>query len=150
MSGNFAASLVQFTQFSFSGLEMNAGFVLESKPARQEQKLIALRKYVQKYPQGWKKRLELANLLYQMGNWQQAVAEYYQTIEQQPHLIDVQLQLGKILQMRLISGKEGKLTKKMIASALQQAPYGAAARNSLAYYHILRGDLGGSPRYKQC
>jgi len=262
---------------------MNACLVLESKPARQEQKLITLRKYVQKYPQGWKKRLELANLLYQMGNWQQAVAEYHQTIEQQPHLIDVRLQLGKILQlmgrqpeaiaiyeqalslsenqgtqhhinglmavcwgesqkaiiafnlaaslepakvahwlalaqvhqqtenplgvlsaceqvfsinpddvvaliysydallawgdlpaaserlsrlialagedlrvrqrqieqrlqMRLVSGKEGKLTKKMIASALQQAPHGAAARNSLAYYHILRGDWaqGGS------
>jgi len=256
---------------------MNVCLVLESKPARQEQKLITLRKYVQKYPQGWKKRLELANLLYEMGNWQQAVAEYHQIIEQQPHLIDVQLQLGKILQlmgrqpeaiaiyeqalslsenqgtqhhlnglmavcwgesqkaiiafnlaaslepakvahwlalaqvhqqtenplgvlsaceqvfsinpddvvaliysydavltwgdlpaaserlsrlialagedlrvrqrqieqrlqMRLVSGKEGKLTKKMIASALQQTPHGAAARNSLAYYHILRGD----------
>jgi tetratricopeptide (TPR) repeat protein len=281
MSGNFAASLVQFAQFS--GLEMNACLVLESKPARQEQKFITLRKYVQKYPQGWKKRLELANLLYQMGNWQQAVVEYHQVIEQQPHLIDVRLQLGKILQlmgrqpeaiaiyehalslsknqgtqhhikglmavcwgesqkaiiafnsaaslepdkvvhwlalaqvhqhtenplgvldaceqvfsinpydvvaliysydallawgdlpaaserlsrlialagedlrvrqrqieqrlqMRLISGKEGKLTKKMIALALQQAPHGAAARNSLAYYHILRGDWaqGGS------
>ncbi|MCV3216121.1 tetratricopeptide repeat protein [Plectonema radiosum NIES-515] len=275
MSGNFATFLLQFTQFS--GLEMNAHLVLEEKPARLEQKLITLSKYVHKYPQGWKKRLELADLHYKIGNWQQAVAEYRQVISRQPELIDVRLQLGKILQlmglekealeiyekalflsenegtqnhvngliavcrgeshkaiiafnlaaalepdkivhwlalaqvhqgrensigtlsalkqvlsvnpddvvalihsydalmavgdiqaargrlnraialagddlrvlqrqidrrcqMRLVSGKEGKLTKNMITSALQQAPHGAEAHNSLAYYHILRGD----------
>ncbi len=34
---------------------MNAHLVVEEKPARLEQKLITLSKYVQKYPQGWKK-----------------------------------------------------------------------------------------------
>jgi tetratricopeptide (TPR) repeat protein len=97
MSGNLATYLVQFTQLS--GLEMNAHLVLEEKPARLEQKLITLSKYVQKYPQGWKKRLELADLLYEIGNWQQAVAEYHQVISRQPQLIDVHLQLGKILQI---------------------------------------------------
>lgn len=256
---------------------MNAHLVVEEKPAREKQKLITLSKYVQKYPQGWKKRLELADLHYEMGNWQQAVAEYRQVIERQPQLIDVRLQLGKILQimglekealeiyekalllsenegtqnhikgliavcrgesqkaiiafnlaaalepdkavhwlalaqvhqsienplgtlsalervlsinpddvvsliysydalmavgdiqtargrlsrvialagddfrvlqrqidqrcqMRLVSGQEGKLTKNMITSAMRQAPQGAEAHNSLAYYHILRGD----------
>jgi tetratricopeptide (TPR) repeat protein len=275
MSGNFATFLLQFTQFS--GLEMNAHLVVEEKPARLEQKLITLSKYVDKYPQGWKKRLELADLLYEIGNWQQAVAEYRQVISRQPEFIDVRLQLGKILQlmglekealeiyekalflsenegtqnhingliavsrgesqkaiiafnsaaalepdkivhwlalaqvhqkgenpigtlsalkqvlsvnpddvvalihsydalmavgdiqaarerlnraialagddlrvlqpqinqrcqMRLVSGKEGKQTKNMITSALQQAPHGAQAHNSLTYYHILRGD----------
>lgn len=256
---------------------MNFNLVLEEKPTRQEQKLITLNKYVQKYPEGWKKRLELADLLYEMGNWQQAVAEYRQVIERQPQLISVRLQLGKILQlmglekealeiyekalflsenegtqhhikgliavcrgesqkaiiafnlaatlepdkvvhwlalaqvnqqtenplstlgavdrvlsinpddvvaliysydtlmavgdmtaargqlnklitlagddfrvlqrqidqrlqMRLVSGKEGKLTKKMITSLLLQTPHGAEAHKSLAYYHIFRGD----------
>jgi tetratricopeptide (TPR) repeat protein len=256
---------------------MNAHLVLEEKPARQKQKLITLSKYVQKYPQGWKKRLELADLLYEIGNWQQAVTEYRQVIERQPQLIYVQLQLGKILQlmglkkealeiyekalllstnegtqnhlkgliavdkgesqkaimafnlaatlepdkvvhwlalaqvhqqrenplgtlsacervlsinpddvvaliysydalmavgdmqtargrlkrlialagddfrvlqrqiaqrlqMRLVSGEEGKLTKKLITSLLRQTPHGAEAHNSLAYYHIFRGD----------
>jgi tetratricopeptide (TPR) repeat protein len=256
---------------------MNAHLVLEEKPTRQEQKFITLSKYVQKYPQGWKKRLELADLLYEMGNWQQAVSEYHQAIERQPQLLDVRLQLGKILQlmrrekeaievyekakslseneatqhhingliavcrgesqkaivafklaanlepdkvvhwlalaqvhqeienplgvlsalehvlsinpddvvaliyshdtlmavgdipaargqlsrlitlagddfrvlqrqierrcqMRLVSGKEGKLTKKMITSLLQQTPHGAEAHKLLAYYYILRGD----------
>ncbi|MBD2490797.1 lipopolysaccharide assembly protein LapB [Aulosira sp. FACHB-615] len=97
MPGNLITSLVQFTQFS--GLELNAHLVLEEKPARQKQKLITLSKYVQKYPQGWKKRLELADLLYEMGNWEQAVAGYRQVIERQPQLIHVRLQLGKILQL---------------------------------------------------
>ncbi|WP_239005386.1 tetratricopeptide repeat protein [Gloeothece citriformis] len=97
MSGNTATSLVQFSQFS--GVEMNANLIVSEKLARQQQKLITLSKYVEKYPQGWKKRLELANLLYEMGNWQQAVTEYYQVIERQPQLINVRLQLGKILQL---------------------------------------------------
>jgi tetratricopeptide (TPR) repeat protein len=275
MSGYFATSLVQFCQSS--GLEMNVHLFLEEKPTRQEQKLSTLSKYVQNYAQGWKKRLELADLLYEMGNWQQAVAEYRQVIERQPQFLGVQLQLGKLLQimgrekeaqevyekalfcsdnegtqhhikgliavcrgesekaiiafnlaaslepdkvvhwlalaqvhqhienhlgvlsaleqvwainptdvvaliysydgllalgdipaarerlnrvialagddfrvlqrqieqrcqMRLVSGKEGKLTKKMINSLLLQAPHGAEAHKFLAYYHILRGD----------
>ena len=47
-------------------------------------------------PKDGKKRLELADFLYEMGNWQQAVAEYRQVIERQPQLIGVLLQLGKI------------------------------------------------------
>ncbi|MEG4030718.1 MULTISPECIES: tetratricopeptide repeat protein [unclassified Microcoleus] len=97
MSGHFTTSLVQFCESS--GLEMNVHLFLEQKPTRQEQKLTTLSKYVQKYPQGWKKRLELANLLYQMGDWQEAVAEYHQVIERQPKLMGVRLQLGKILQL---------------------------------------------------
>jgi tetratricopeptide (TPR) repeat protein len=78
---------------------MNVHLFLEGRPTRQEQKIITLSKYVQNYPQGWKKRLELADLLYEMGNWQEAVAEYRQVIERQPQLLGVRLQLGKLLQI---------------------------------------------------
>lgn len=44
--------------------------------------------------------------------------------------------------MRLVSGKEGKKTKKMITAALGQTPHGAEAHKSLAYYHIFRGNWG--------
>jgi tetratricopeptide (TPR) repeat protein len=275
MSINFATSLVQL--YESSGLEMNVHLAFKEKPTRQKQKIISLSKYVQKYPEGWKKRLELANFLYEMGDWQQAVAEYHQVLERQPQLVGMRLQLGKMLQimgrekeaveiyekalfcfdnegtqhhingliavcrgeslkaiiafnlatrlepdkivhwlalaqvhqqienhlgvlsaleqvlsihpddvvgliyshdasqavgdmtaargqlskvialvpndfrvlqrlieqrcqMRLVSGIEGKLTKKMITSLLLQAPHGAEAHKSLAYYHILRGD----------
>ena len=256
---------------------MNVHLVLAGKLTRQEQKLNTLSQYVEQYPSGWKKRLELANLLSVTGNWERAVQEYCQVIERQPQLIDARLKLGKLLElmgreaeavevyesalplsdneatkqylsgaiaicrgdtkkataafenaadlqpdnaaywlvlgqlqmgrenpvgalrafemilslnpydiaalihsydalmavgniqeaqrrlnklivlatddfrvlqrqlnqrcaMRLVSGKEGKETKKMIVSALRQVPHGAEAHKALAYYHIFRGD----------
>lgn len=89
--------MVQLVQLS--GLEMNAYLVLEEKPNRQEQKLKTLSNYVQQYPSGWKKRLELADRLYSSGQWQQAVQEYRQVLVRQPRLMDVCLQLGKILHL---------------------------------------------------
>jgi tetratricopeptide (TPR) repeat protein len=52
----------------------------------------------------------------------------------------LQRQIDQRCQMRLVSGEEGKLTKKMITSALRQTPDGVEAHKSLAYYHIFRGD----------
>lgn len=97
MSGNTFFCLVPIT--SSSGVELNAHLILEKKLTRQEQKLNALSKYVEQYPSGWKKRLELANLLSVTGNWERAVEEYRQVTERQPRLIDVRLKLGKLLQL---------------------------------------------------
>jgi tetratricopeptide (TPR) repeat protein len=80
-------------------VELNARLVLEQKLARTDQKLKTLRKYVQQYSSGWKKRVELAELLYGIGNWEQAVEEYRQVIERQPQLIDVRLKLAKLLHL---------------------------------------------------
>ncbi len=52
----------------------------------------------------------------------------------------LQRQLNQRCAMRLVSGKEGKETKKMIVSALRQYPHGVQAHKSLAYYHIFRGN----------
>ncbi|GAB4204453.1 MAG: hypothetical protein Fur006_59620 [Coleofasciculaceae cyanobacterium] len=79
---------------------MNAHLILEDTPTRQEQKLKTLSKYVQKYPLGWKKRLELAAVLYEMGRWEEAIAQYRQVLmRQRPLTIDVYLQLGKLLHL---------------------------------------------------
>ncbi|NEO38672.1 MAG: tetratricopeptide repeat protein [Moorea sp. SIOASIH] len=78
---------------------MSAHLVLDSKPTRQGLKLNTLNKYIQQHPTGWKKRRELAKLLYTMGRWQEAIEEYRHVIESQPQLIDVRLQLGKIFQL---------------------------------------------------
>ena len=86
-----------------SGTEISVNLFLPQKPTREEQKLITLIKYVQQYPSGWKKRLELAELFYGMGKWAEAVEQFYQVIERQPQLIAVRLKLGKILQLM---GKE--------------------------------------------
>ncbi|MFO0174592.1 MAG: tetratricopeptide repeat protein [Aphanizomenon sp.] len=78
---------------------MNTQLFIEEKSARQQQKIITLNKYIEKYPQGWKKRLELADLLYETGNWQQAVIAYNQVIVRQPQLLDVHLKLVILLQL---------------------------------------------------
>ncbi|MGB5595899.1 MAG: tetratricopeptide repeat protein [Crocosphaera sp.] len=105
---------------------MNAHLILEEKSARLEQKIITLSKYCQKYPQGWKKRLELANLLSEMGNWQQAVTEYHQVIERQPQLLNIRLRLGKILQIMGL--------KKEAIEAYEKALF--LSENEATQYHI--------------
>ena len=97
MSTNTAAHLVQIPHSS--GVELNGYLLLKSKPMRVNQKLQTLRKYVKQYSSGWKKRLELADLLYETGNWEQASKEYRLVIERQPQLIDVRLKLAKLLQL---------------------------------------------------
>ena len=82
-----------------SGLEINAYLVLDEKPIKQDTKLKTLSKYVRQHPRGWKKRKELADLLRAMGRLVEAVGEYRQVLSRQPQLIEVWLQLGKILQM---------------------------------------------------
>ena len=118
MSGNLATQLVQFSQSS--GVDLNVHLVLDEKPTRQDQKLKTLSKYVQKYPQGWKKRLELADLLYSMGIWQQAIAEYRQVISRSPQLMNVRLQLGKILQMMKREAEAVELYKSALPLSSNQ------------------------------
>ena len=86
-----------------NGTTLNAQLVLDQKPIRQQQKLKTLTKYVQTYPSGWKKRFELAKLLYGMGQWEQAMDELSQVIERQPQAIEARLLLGHLWQL---AGKE--------------------------------------------
>ena len=97
MSRNNISKLVSFTQSS--GVELNINLILSEKLTRQKQKLQTLTQYVQKYPSGWKKQLELADLLYAMGWLEQAVEQYRSCLVKQPQLIEVRLKLGKILQL---------------------------------------------------
>ncbi|MBD0344772.1 MAG: tetratricopeptide repeat protein [Coleofasciculus sp. Co-bin14] len=97
MSRNTALRVVSLTMSS--GVELNAYLVMDEKPTRIDQKLKTLTQYVQQYPSGWKKRLELANLLYARGRIEQAVEKYRQVISRQQPLIGVRLKLGKLLQL---------------------------------------------------
>ncbi|MFN8491633.1 MAG: sigma-70 family RNA polymerase sigma factor [Caldilineaceae bacterium] len=63
---------------------------------REEQKLRTLRAYVAAYPNGWKKRLELADQLCKMGMQAEAVVVYEQVLEKQPQLLSVWLQVGRL------------------------------------------------------
>lgn len=118
MSGRITASLVQLNQSS--GLELNFYIDLKEKITRKDQKFISLQKYVQKHPQGWKKRLEFADLLFQMGNWQQAIAEYQQVIAVQPQLLNVWLQLGRILRLMRLKADAVEIYQKALLRSEKQ------------------------------
>jgi predicted negative regulator of RcsB-dependent stress response len=125
MSRNTKLRVVSLTQSS--GVELNAYLIADSKPTRQEQKLKTLSEYVQEFPSGWKKRLELANLLSEMGQIEQAVEEYRQVIDrQQPPSIGVQLQLAKLLQL---------MGQEVEAAAVYESA-SANARNEATRQHI--------------
>jgi tetratricopeptide (TPR) repeat protein len=83
MYANTVTSLVLVTHAS--GAEIGVNLFLKQVTDRKKQKLDTLTQYVQRYPSGWKKRLELAEILYEMGNWEQAIEQYQQVIERQSH-----------------------------------------------------------------
>ncbi|MEZ2276041.1 MAG: tetratricopeptide repeat protein [Microcoleus sp.] len=139
MSRNTTLRVVSLTQSS--GVELNAYLVADSKPTRQDQKLKTLSEYVQQYPSGWKKRLELANLLYEMGQIEQAVEEYRQVIDrQQPPSIGVQLQLAKLLQLM---GREVEAVA-VYESALANARNEATRQHISGSIALCRNDTQGA------
>ncbi|MEM7065221.1 MAG: tetratricopeptide repeat protein [Cyanobacteria bacterium P01_B01_bin.77] len=97
MSRNASPCLVPVSHAN--GVALNAQLILEQKPTRQQQKLKTLTKYVHTYPSGWKKRLELAKLLYTMGQWPQAMHELSQVIDRHPQAMEARLLLGHLWQL---------------------------------------------------
>ncbi len=134
MSRNSASCMVKLS--ASSGLDLNAYIVLKQKPKRQEQKLKTLHKYIQKYSSGWKKRLELADLLYETGRWSEAVPEYYRVIKGQPQLIQPRIQLGKILQ--LMKRKEEAIS--VYESAVDVAKKAATKQHLLGLIKSCQGN----------
>lgn len=63
---------------------------------REAQKLRTLRAYVVAYPNGWKKRLALADQLCKLGEQAEAVVIYEQVLAKQPQLLSVWLQVGRL------------------------------------------------------
>ncbi len=82
-----------------TGMELTAQIPFQKRPTRLQTRFKTLKKYVAQYPRGWKKRLELADVLYGLGQWSEAAQEYRIVLERQPHLLTVRLQLGQILRM---------------------------------------------------
>jgi len=109
-----------------NGAEQQLYLMLDHKPTRQQQKVNSLRKYVQKHPEGWKKHRDLADLLYTMGQWQEALAAYRQVLGKQPDNVAVWLRLGEMLHT-LSRGEEA-------IAAYEQAR--SQARCDVTQHHI--------------
>ena len=128
---------VQVVPLTFSsGVTVNAYLILDKNPTRMNQKLKTVTRYLQQHPSGWKKRLELANLLYAMGNLEQAIEEYRQVIERQPQLVNVRLQLAHLLQ--LIGHKAEAIT--VYNHALSQASNPATQQHIQGLIAVCQGD----------
>ncbi|HYY56289.1 MAG TPA: sigma-70 family RNA polymerase sigma factor [Pyrinomonadaceae bacterium] len=78
--------------------ETSFEITLSHRP-QQHFRLETLDKYVRSYPRGWKKRWNLACLLYEMGQWEAAASEYRQVLERQPGLIDAYLSLANLYRL---------------------------------------------------
>jgi tetratricopeptide (TPR) repeat protein len=52
---------------------------------------------VQRHPGGWRKQVQLANVLYSMGRWEEAMAALHQVLYRQPRNLNARLRLGQML-----------------------------------------------------
>ena len=82
-----------------SGEERYFEILFDKKPSREGQKIKTLRKYVERHPGGWKRRLELADLLYGTGLWNEAAEGYRHVLSKHPWLTAVSVRLGEIVSL---------------------------------------------------
>lgn len=93
---------------------------LDKKPSRQKQKIRTLRKYVAQHGNGWKKRLALADLLYQTGGWAEAVEGYRHVLQKRPWLTAISVRLAGIL--TLMDCREEAIEVYKLAKAFARQP----------------------------
>lgn len=67
------------------------------QPHRERQRVETLRRYVERHPRGWKKRLELADLLFANGAWSEAAEAYRHVLRQRPWLDGIAVRLNESL-----------------------------------------------------
>jgi len=113
---------------------MNAHVVLDNKPIRQDIQLKKLSQFLHQNPHWCQKRLELAQLLYSRGRWQQAIEEYRRVLEWQPKLLEARLQLGNILHQL---GRESEAIE-IYLSALPLSPNIATLRQVSGWIEACR------------
>ncbi|GBF82090.1 tetratricopeptide repeat protein [Aphanothece sacrum] len=97
----FKSTLTNVVSVNFPNqAQIEVHLTVDSTPSQQQKKLKTLSQYIQKYPSGWKKRLELADLLYALGDWDNAIKEYQTVLKRKPTLIEVWLKIGHIFHLR--------------------------------------------------
>jgi RNA polymerase sigma factor (sigma-70 family) len=84
-----------------SDIELDYCLVLPRKPTRERTRIRTLLKYSEQHPNGWKKTLELAYLLYTIGRWDESISLYRYVIAKRPQLTNVWIQLGNILSVAM-------------------------------------------------
>lgn len=73
---------------------------LFQNPARSNQKLESIRCYLKRHHNGWKKRLFMAELLFALGRWDEALDAYQIVLRKNQNLINIYLRLAEIYKDR--------------------------------------------------
>jgi RNA polymerase sigma factor (sigma-70 family) len=111
-------------------------------PARPQIRLRTLSKYEKSHPNGWKKRLERADLLRSLGSWQEAIGEYRRVISVKPRALDARVALADLL---AVCGQKNEAIAELQAAA--ESSRSQAARLHLgALGHCYRGGLAETIR----
>jgi RNA polymerase sigma factor (sigma-70 family) len=82
-----------------SGAEMDVPVAVETRMRRASLTINALRRYIQRHPQSWRKRVALAQLFRAAGQWSEAVAEQRIILEKRPGMTSVWLRLAETLRI---------------------------------------------------
>lgn len=93
----FNSTILHNTQITLnSGIILDTYIPLNKKPVRQKMKEKTLNTYIRRFPNGWKKHLELANLLYSVNRWKEASEMYQEVLKRKKRLINVRIGLGEM------------------------------------------------------
>jgi len=79
------------------GIQREFTVFMDRRPLRVDRKIQTLRTYLEGHPRSWKKRLELAGLLYRCGSWPEAVDLWRSVLARRPWLANVAVELGLVL-----------------------------------------------------
>lgn len=98
-----------------SGHEKAIPIFLSSNTLQQKIKVKTLEEYIARYPSGWRKRLQLAEILYANGNWEQAIKHFSQVVDKHPQSLSARLLLGQMF----INTQQEEKAVAVYQSALQ-------------------------------
>lgn len=107
--------------FLSSGIEKSLRIFFKTGISRQETRIKTLREYVKRHPGGWKRRLELAELLYAAGHWDQAIVEFRLALQKHPQSLEAWIKLGDMLMAVEQEEKAVKTLKKALPFARKES-----------------------------
>jgi RNA polymerase sigma factor (sigma-70 family) len=79
------------------GVELDIYIAIDSRQSREHARIDSLRRYIHRYPTGWKKRYSLAYLFYAMGQWDESLAEYRRVLKRHSREIQIWIEAGEML-----------------------------------------------------
>jgi RNA polymerase sigma factor (sigma-70 family) len=107
------------------GIHREFTVFMDRPSGRESRKVAALRTYLERHPGSWKKRLQLAELLYQTGTWSEAIELWLEVLERRPWRVDLAVKAGSAL--RLLGRRADAET--VLAGGLAQARGEATRRH---------------------